>query len=247
MDYNSTHITATFTAGTTRAMVNVPVTNDDIVEAVETFNLSFAIPSSLQGQVVSGINASAAGIITDDDSKKLFVRFSKFTSLCMLLVTMVEFSPSLYVVDEGDGPVKLTLILSNPLSFNIIVEMFNIDGSARGKYASILKTNYYRWYIGGGVDYGSVPYNVTFPAGATTVEFDATINDDKILEKDENFMLIINSSSLPDRVVVANTNNKATVTIMDDDGIKIAAKELQIWNIITKYIHSINATKSLLH
>ena len=69
MDYDSTPINATFTAGTTRAMVNVPLINDDIVEAPETFDLIFTIPSSLQGQVIPGSTTMANGIITDDDSK----------------------------------------------------------------------------------------------------------------------------------------------------------------------------------
>ena len=138
MDYDSTPIDATFTAGSTSAMVNVPLINDDTVESPETFDLIFNIPSSLQGQVVAGTNATATGIITDDDSKKLFTRYSKFTSLCLLLATMVGFSPSSFLIDEDGGPVKPTLVLSNPLSYNIFVEVFNTDGSARGKYASIL-------------------------------------------------------------------------------------------------------------
>ena len=73
MDYDSTPINATFTAGTTRAMVNVSVINDDIVELQETFDLSFTIPSSLQGQVISGTIATATGIIADDDSKKILL------------------------------------------------------------------------------------------------------------------------------------------------------------------------------
>ena len=74
MDYDSTPIDATFTAGSTRAMVNVPLIDDSIVEAIETFNLSFTIPSSLQGQVIPGAFATAAGIIIDDDSKNSFVK-----------------------------------------------------------------------------------------------------------------------------------------------------------------------------
>ena len=81
MDYDSTHITATFTAGTTRAMVNVSVTNDDIVEAPEKFDLIFTIPSSLQGKVIPGAAITAVAIITDDDSKKNFARFTNSISL----------------------------------------------------------------------------------------------------------------------------------------------------------------------
>ena len=81
MDYDSTPINATFTAGTTRAMVNVPVTNDDIVEAPETFDLIFTIPLSLQGKVIPGAAITAVAIITDDDSKKNFARFTNSISL----------------------------------------------------------------------------------------------------------------------------------------------------------------------
>ena len=69
MDYDYTPINATFTAGTTRAMVNILLINDDIIEAPETFNLSFTILSPLQGQVIPGSATMATGIITDDDSK----------------------------------------------------------------------------------------------------------------------------------------------------------------------------------
>ena len=69
---------------------------------------------------------------------------------------------------------------------------------------------------------------MTFSAGTTTVQFDVTINDDKILERDENFMLTINTSSLPNRVIADNLNNQATVTIKDDDGMKITAKYTKI-------------------
>ena len=72
MDYDSNPVTATFTARTNSTAVNIPLTMDGIVEAPETFHLSFTIPSSLQGQVIPGAFNMAAAIITDDDSKKNF-------------------------------------------------------------------------------------------------------------------------------------------------------------------------------
>ena len=71
--------------------------------------------------------------------------------------------------------------------------------------------------LGKGVDYGSGPYNVTFPTDTTTAQFDVTINDDKSLEIDKNFILTINTSSLSSRVMVADPN-QAMVIIVDDDG-----------------------------
>ena len=48
------------------------------------------------------------------------------------------------------------------------------------------------------------------------VAFNVSIADDKILEKDENFILAIDQSSLPSGVAVGN-RNQARVIIMDDD------------------------------
>ena len=65
---------ATFTAGSTSAMVDVPVTMDGIVEGPEKFDLNFTIPSSLQGQIMPGVNTTAIAIITDNSSKKSSVK-----------------------------------------------------------------------------------------------------------------------------------------------------------------------------
>ena len=68
----------------------------------------------------------------------------------------------------------------------------------------------------GNADYNSGPYNVTFPAGVTSVPFDVIIIDDNMLELIEQFDLTIISSSLPNGFTVDNPS-QATVTIIDDD------------------------------
>ena len=70
------------------------------------------------------------------------------------------------------------------------------------------------YLTGGGVDYDSGPFDITFPAGETLAVFNVSINDDDIVEGNENFTLSINTSSLPD--TVANPV-QITVTIVDDD------------------------------
>ena len=70
---------------------------------------------------------------------------------------------------------------------------------------------------GGGVDYDSGPYTVTFPAGEESVSLGISINDDNIFEHNENFVLTINVSSLPTGVTIGN-HNKTIVTIVDNDG-----------------------------
>ena len=73
------------------------------------------------------------------------------------------------------------------------------------------------YYHIGGVDYGPRgPYNVTIPAGRTTVSFDVLILDDNVLEENEEFILTILAESLPNDIRLGNPN-KSTVTIVDDD------------------------------
>ena len=66
------------------------------------------------------------------------------------------------------------------------------------------------------MDYDSGPYTVTFPAGQTTATFNVPITDDNILEGDENFMLTINGTLLPNGIT-RGMPGEATVTIVDDD------------------------------
>ena len=56
----------------------------------------------------------------------------------VFLVTSVNFSQSAYMVDENDGMVQFILLLSNPSSTNITVEVSSIDGSATGEYLAIV-------------------------------------------------------------------------------------------------------------
>ena len=50
---------------------------------------------------------------------------------------MMGFSESIYHINEDEGPARLTIILSNPLSLSFTVEVLSTDGSATGKYVSI--------------------------------------------------------------------------------------------------------------
>ena len=145
-------------------------------------------------------------------------RYKTYFTVLLYIETTVEFSNSTYTVDEGSGFARLLLLLSNPPSTNITIEVFNANITALGKLSIIIYTIVlFCDMTGGGVDYDSGPYNVTIPAKERGVFFSVFINDDKILEDNETFNLTINSSSLPDRVSVTNLN-KATVIIEDNDG-----------------------------
>ena len=74
------------------------------------------------------------------------------------------------------------------------------------------------------MDYDSGPYTVTIPAGQTTATFDVPITDDMILEGNENFMLTINGTSLPNSVTLG-IPDEATVAIVDNDRKYIACTD----------------------
>ena len=73
-------------------------------------------------------------------------------------------------------------------------------------------------YIIGGDDYPSGPYEVTFPAGVTSMSFNISVNDDDIYEDDENFILTINIDSLPDGIITGSPS--AVIMIIRDDDSK---------------------------
>ena len=70
---------------------------------------------------------------------------------------------------------------------------------------------------GGGVDYNSVLYNVTFPAGVINVSFNVTVINDTVLETNETFNLTIVGNSLPTNVTLGKID-QTTVTIVNDGG-----------------------------
>ena len=72
------------------------------------------------------------------------------------------------------------------------------------------------YFVGGGIDYNSGPFDCLFPAGMTFAELNISIIDDNIVEGDENFTLSINPSSLPYGVIAIHPGH-TTVTITDND------------------------------
>ena len=70
---------------------------------------------------------------------------------------------------------------------------------------------------GGGVDYNSVLYNITFPAGVINVSLNVAVINDTVLETNETFNLTIVGDSLPPNVTLGE-NDQTTVTIVNDDG-----------------------------
>ena len=72
MDYTSTPITATFTAGTTRTTIDIPVSTDDIVERTETFQLQLSLPLSMKYAVKLTHPNRVTAVIIDSSSMYVY-------------------------------------------------------------------------------------------------------------------------------------------------------------------------------
>ena len=68
-DFNSATQTVTITAGATSSTVNIPVTDDDIVEGNETFSITLTVPSSLAPGITTGAITGATVTIIDTSSE----------------------------------------------------------------------------------------------------------------------------------------------------------------------------------
>ena len=62
------------------------------------------------------------------------------------------------------------------------------------------------------------PRQVTIPAGQTSVQFNITVIDDLIVERDEQFQVSFTYSGGQPGVAVRPRFDEATVTIRNDDG-----------------------------
>ena len=71
--------------------------------------------------------------------------------------------------------------------------------------------------ITGGNDYVSGPFNITFPAGRTSANFNISIHNDNIFETNESLSLTVDPSSLPSRVML-QSDCMLVITIVDNDG-----------------------------
>ncbi|XP_065892786.1 uncharacterized protein [Dysidea avara] len=206
VDYNLGLHTVTFPAGVTRVLFRVPINDDIIGEEDEEFTLTID-PTSLPANLARVTPSVATVTIVNDDA------------------ITVAFSQSSYRIDEDDGPAQPVLVLSNPSSTDITIQVRDIENTATR-----------------GVDYDSGPYTVTFTAGQTSVPFDVPVNNDNTLENTEMFTVTIDPSTLPDRVTVSYPD-QSTVTILDSDTVVVGFTEVS--RIFTESIGSVILTVNI--
>ena len=77
---------------------------------------------------------------------------------------------------------------------------------------------YHCYVITGSSDYQHGPLQFTIPAGKTSFPVNVSIIIDNIFEEDEAFLLHINFSSIPNRVLTPRECMFLGITIENDDG-----------------------------
>ena len=131
VDYVSGPYNVTFPAGTIEVSFDVILIGDKIFESDERFRLS--ISNSLPGHVTVGDLSMVNVTIVDNDGKLLL--YELCINYLWLIVTdiTVRFNQSTYSVNENDGSVQPILVLSNPSSTNISVQVRDNSNTATGE------------------------------------------------------------------------------------------------------------------
>lgn len=123
--------------------------------------------------------------------------------------TGVYFVKSSYETSENSGEALVELALTNIVSVDFSIQVESMD-----RFQLIGDNN-----TGGGVDYTSGPYNITFLAGSTTAVLTISIFNDDLDEENETFGLTIVKDSLPNCTFLRDflAPPHAIVRIIDDD------------------------------
>jgi GrpB-like predicted nucleotidyltransferase (UPF0157 family) len=116
-DYTAISGDLTFAPGETSKDFTVPIVNDSVFEATESFSVALSLP----GNSTLGTQSTATVTITDNDP-----------------APTVQFSPVSYAIGEGNGPVILTVTKTGSTAVNATVHFATSDGTAvaPGDYTS---------------------------------------------------------------------------------------------------------------
>jgi len=69
VDYTSTSLLATFSVGTNKTEISIPISEDSVIEKDEEFDLIFTIPLSISDVIIAGTEMIATGVIIDSTGK----------------------------------------------------------------------------------------------------------------------------------------------------------------------------------
>ncbi len=179
--------TVDIVSGETSATFTVSTADDDEFESDEEFTVTLTLltvsPTIEDRVTISSTMSSASVTIMDNDEAP---------------PVAIGFSPAVYSVDEDDGIVTLTVLVSGEIEagVNVTVTVMTMDGSA----------------VASG-DYSGLTQTLMFSSDVRTQMVAVTIASDTLIEGTENF--IVELSSMSSDVVVSAP--RATVMIQDSD------------------------------
>ena len=106
----------TFKAGETKVSINVSIEDDLLCEGNEVFYCDLTIPEATmnRGITAGSANEATTTILDDED-------------------IVVNFAPTMYMVNEKDGLAILSLVLSCPAQADFQVTINTGDGTATGE------------------------------------------------------------------------------------------------------------------
>jgi uncharacterized repeat protein (TIGR01451 family) len=179
-DYTAASGMLTFAPGETSKTFTVNISDDTMYESNETFTAVLSSPVN----ATLGTPDNAEVTITNDDFQPT-----------------VAFSESGYSVDEEEGSVDITVILSNPSYQTITVNYATFNGTALD-----------------GSDFIDASGTLTFAPGDTSETFTVSIINDPQYESNETFNAVIFSPSnatpgAPSSAVVTIVNHNAELSI----------------------------------
>ena len=161
VDYTPTTVTLNFAAGEASKSFDVPVTNDTLMEAKESFYVSMSnVVGAQQG------SWSWSSYIVDDDVAATPGKF--------------EFSAATYSVAENGGSLNVTITRVGGSAGTVTVQYRTLDGATGQPSDQIAYA---------GSDYSSKSGTVTFAPGETTKTISIPITNDSRIEKNEFFTL----------------------------------------------------------
>ena len=213
-DYTITSGTLTFNSGETSQTINVPITNDTIIETNETFTVTLS--SSVNATL--GTTITHTYTINNDDSYGSF-----------------QLSSATYSVSEGEGTVTITATRTGGSSGGVSFSYWILNGTATD-YADYRLVYDTLNQAKGGRAYGPLIDAANNTAGSgwlswadgdTADKFiTVAIINDTLNEQNETFSVGLNTNSVSMSAVVGQdpsarplfgSPNSATVTIIDDD------------------------------
>ncbi len=189
-DFTTTSGTLTFTPTIGSLDIQVPITDDSVIEPQENFSVTLSnIVSNLGVGFVDGNPTNTAnGTINDDDFN---------------VGDGIAFTNTDVIVTEGtDAFAIYTVTLTGTISENVTVDYTTNEGSALNPG-----------------DFTTTAGTLTFTSTISSLDIQVPIADDNIIEIQENFSVTLSNivSNLGIGFVDGNTTNTANGTINDDD------------------------------